>query len=313
MRNCILGMSVMAVASMTLVATAESLEAKAKNDLATRHYHGLGVERDEFKAFSLYREAAKNGYAPAQNNLAWCYANGKGVATNEAEAVKWYRKAAEQGNLAAQYNLARCYISGNGVGKDNKEALRWCCLAAEQGDKDAQTMLHQELGMPVETPKTFMGFEFGRDIRLLDRDAKRTSDGRALYSFGAHWPRFRKFTEKYDRLYGCLQSGKLYKIERSSESFPDDAKQWEKREEFERTCKDIEKRYCVTPIRTKKECFFGLWNEETAKFTVGQVEITLEWVNEYSMKITAVHREYEALAKKEWREDMEKQSGADVL
>ena len=183
----------------------------------------------------------------------------------------------------------------------------------EEPPKPPLEAQYEQLANPIETPKTFMGFEFGRDIRLLDRYAERTSDGRALYGFRTHWPRFRKFTKEYDRLYGCVQSGKLYRIERSSESFPDDAKQWEKREEFERTCKDIEKRYCVTPIRTKKECFFGLWNEEIAKFTVGQVEITLEWVNEYSMKITAVHRGYEALAKKEWREDMEKQSGADVL
>ena len=71
----------------------------------------------------------------------------------------------------------------------------------------------------------------------------------------------------------------------------------------------------VSPVRSKKQGFLGLWNEEIAKFVVGQMEITLEWVNEDSMKLTAIHKGYEALAEKEWREDMdmENQDGADVL
>ena len=69
----------------------------------------------------------------------------------------------------------------------------------------------------------------------------------------------------------------------------------------------------MTPVRSKKESFLGMWHEETAKFTIGQMVITLEWHNEQSMEIVAVHKEYEALAEKEWREDMEKQDGADVL
>ena len=184
--------------------------------------------------------------------------------------------------------------------------------AAERGDDDAVEKLHNLMS------KSFMGIEFGQDIRIWYKDCSRTGDGRALrMGWGlSSLPRFRKFTGSpsySDTIYGCVKSGKLYRIERSSESFPDSATKEEKRAEFERTCAVISKKYKVTPVRSKKESFLGMWHEETAKFTIGQMVITLEWHNEQSMEIVAVHKEYEALAEKEWREDMEKQDGADVL
>ncbi len=66
--------------------------------LGIMYEEGLGVERSDQKALSLYRTAADQGHAVAQNNLGFMYYNGKCVPQSHEEAAKWYLKAAEQGN-----------------------------------------------------------------------------------------------------------------------------------------------------------------------------------------------------------------------
>ena len=199
------------------------------------------------------------------------------------------------------------------VKRSDADAEKRLLNAVECGDAEAIAKFREDAA------KSFMGFEFGSDIRYINSrfGASRTSDGHALRVTSAvNWPRFRKFTVRSlsdGCIYGSLKSGKMYRLERCSESFPDSATKEEKRAEFERTVNVIAKKYMVSPVRSKKERFLGLWHEEIAKFVVGQMEITLEWVNEDSMKLTAIHKGYEALAEKEWREDIENQDGADVL
>jgi serine/threonine protein kinase len=57
------------------------------------------------KAYSLYKKAAEDGYAPAQNDLGYMYMKGEGVEENDVEVVKWYRKAALQGLEDARTRL----------------------------------------------------------------------------------------------------------------------------------------------------------------------------------------------------------------
>ena len=199
------------------------------------------------------------------------------------------------------------------VSVSDEEDKKRLIEAAEKGDAEAIAKFREGAA------KSFMGFEFGSDIMYIKSHfgASRTSDGHALrVTSGVNWPRFREFTVgslSDGCIYGSLKSGKMYRLERGSESFPDSATKEEKRAEFQRTVNVIAKKYMVSPVRSKKQGFLGLWNDEIAKFVVGQMEITLEWVNEDSMKLTAIHKGYEALAEKEWREDMENQDGADVL
>jgi len=199
------------------------------------------------------------------------------------------------------------------VSVSDEEDKKRLIEAAEKGDVEALAKFREDAA------KSFMGFEFGSDIRYINSHigASRTSDGHALrVSSAVNWPRFRKFTVgslSDGCIYGSLKSGKMYRLERCSESFPDSATKEEKRAEFERTVNVIAKKYMVSPVRSKKEGFLGLWHEEIAKFVVGQMVITLEWNNENTMELTAIHKGYEAIAEKEWREDIVNQDGADVL
>ena len=67
-------------------------EAKYQKGL---HYYKDGSYK---KAARLFKEAAKQGYAPAEEKLGYMYGRGQGVSQDRYEAVHWFKKAAKQGN-----------------------------------------------------------------------------------------------------------------------------------------------------------------------------------------------------------------------
>src|SRR5256885_521357 len=77
----------------------------AQHNLGICYVKGVGIDKDEFKAFNWYLKSAENRYAKAQCNLGICYATGVGTDKNEVKAFKWYLKSAENEDVKAQYNL----------------------------------------------------------------------------------------------------------------------------------------------------------------------------------------------------------------
>lgn len=63
-------------------------------------------------AFSLYKKAAEQGYAPAQYAVGLFYELGKCGKPNEAQALNWYRKAADQGYSGAELKLLVMQYAG---------------------------------------------------------------------------------------------------------------------------------------------------------------------------------------------------------
>ena len=93
--------------------------------LAFMYLEGVGVEKDEEKAFEWCEKSAKLNYAPAQFNLAWMYLKGVGVEKDEEKAFEWCEKSAKLNNAPAQNNLAWMYLNGIGVEKDEEKAFEW--------------------------------------------------------------------------------------------------------------------------------------------------------------------------------------------
>jgi TPR repeat protein len=57
---------------------------------------GVGVQRDEYRAFELCKLAAKAGLLEAQFQLGLMYLQGEGVTENDDEARKWIWAAADR-------------------------------------------------------------------------------------------------------------------------------------------------------------------------------------------------------------------------
>lgn len=93
--------------------------------LGERYKNGMnGYEKDQVKAFELFRRAADLGDKEAMKLLADCYVVGEGVEKNETKAFEWLKKAVDLGLEAGLPNLGRHYYIGAGVPMDQNEAVK---------------------------------------------------------------------------------------------------------------------------------------------------------------------------------------------
>ena len=120
----------------------DSNDSEALFQQGKAYANGIGVPRDEAKAFDCYRKSAEMGNLKAQHNLGvMCAAGTATVKPDEKEALKWYRKAADQGSMLSQYALGCMLEEGKGTDKNASEAAVWWRKAADQGHADAQYRL----------------------------------------------------------------------------------------------------------------------------------------------------------------------------
>ena len=112
--------------------------ADAKARLGFLYSNGIGVPKDDKKAFVLFSEAAGRGDTFGQYCLAVSYAEGLGVKYDARKAMHWLEEAADKGEMFAQRYLADVYFFGSLVDADIQAAHYYVSLAAEQGDPTAQ-------------------------------------------------------------------------------------------------------------------------------------------------------------------------------
>ena len=96
---------------------------------------------DEDAAFSLFSQAAAEGYAKAQFELGLMYENGEGADIDKSLAAQWYLKAARQDLPEAQFNYGYLLLSGASDSTAQEEGIAWIRKAAEAGDEAASEYL----------------------------------------------------------------------------------------------------------------------------------------------------------------------------
>jgi len=104
---------------------ADQGDSKYLNLLGLVYREGLGVEKDEDKAFELIMSAAKKEFPSAEFNLGRFYMIGLGCDIDFDKAIKWLTLSADHGNERAAYALGYIYFKGFGVGQDYKKAVSW--------------------------------------------------------------------------------------------------------------------------------------------------------------------------------------------
>ena len=118
---------------------------------------GRGVEKNRKAAAEMFEKAALTGHAEANYNLGILFLKGDGKPENPIRAYQHIRYAAEKGLAQAQYDLAALYQSGTGVDADALEAARWMAKAADQGLAVAQydyaVMLLKGFGLKKDEPR----------------------------------------------------------------------------------------------------------------------------------------------------------------
>jgi TonB family protein len=101
--------------------------------------NGLGVPRDENKAFALYAEASTLGLTTAQLRIARAYATGKPYPIDLARAERTYRLCAVQGSGFCAHELA--ILLQEQKNPDQAEIGAWALIAQTFGVADAKSLL----------------------------------------------------------------------------------------------------------------------------------------------------------------------------
>ncbi len=107
-------------------------EARSQFSVGLIYHLGRGVKVDLKKAYTWYKKAALQHYAPAINNLGMMYLNGEYVAQNRTVAFRLFKMASAE-HAQAKDNMARSYEKGWGVKKDIKSAIRYFREAGDAG------------------------------------------------------------------------------------------------------------------------------------------------------------------------------------
>ncbi|NBX70203.1 MAG: sel1 repeat family protein, partial [Proteobacteria bacterium] len=72
-----------------------------------------------------------------QCNLSKLYASGVGVQKDDKKAFYWAKKSAEANDSESQYLLGEAFLVGRGTEKNVEQALYWFRKSANQGYSDA--------------------------------------------------------------------------------------------------------------------------------------------------------------------------------
>ena len=97
------------------------------------------------KKRSLGAKAAEQGCAISQFNLGLCYEKGMGIAKDEKKAFAWYNKSASQGYANAQAKVASCYEKGIGTNIDARKAVEIYLEMVKQFNIDALYLLGKKI------------------------------------------------------------------------------------------------------------------------------------------------------------------------
>jgi len=104
-------------------------DAESEYYLGKAYYYGMGVEKDERKAFEYAKKSADKNNSFGFNLLGLIYANGN----DEIKAFEYFKKSVDLGNTKAMVNLSTYYIRR----KNFEEAKKWLNNAHDLGDLNA--------------------------------------------------------------------------------------------------------------------------------------------------------------------------------
>lgn len=102
---------------------------------------GIGVEKNEAKAFSTYKNAAEMGYAKAMSEIGWWYESGRYVDQDIKKAIYWYEKAIALNDPVVLNNLGRKHAFGLIENADVLYGIELLERAAREGNSRAANNL----------------------------------------------------------------------------------------------------------------------------------------------------------------------------
>ena len=121
---------------------AEAGSAEAQFELAQLYEKGLGVTQDFDRAFDLYDQSAKQGFADALNDLGFIYYQGGLNVTRDPKlGLEYFQKAADERHPQAMFNVAALIDDGVIPDKGIDDAAEYLYRSLRTGSEDVYNLL----------------------------------------------------------------------------------------------------------------------------------------------------------------------------
>ena len=125
-----------------LKASSRSLHVQSMVSLASKYELGKDVKKNESAAVQLLERASSAGGSP-RVNLGVMYLEGTGVEKDEEKAFALFKAAAEYGDAAGMYRLALMYKDGIACEESQVNYRMYMRMAAERGNRDAKLIVNK--------------------------------------------------------------------------------------------------------------------------------------------------------------------------
>ncbi|RIB25227.1 hypothetical protein C2G38_2013067, partial [Gigaspora rosea] len=105
--------------------------------LGHNYRNGIGVEKDEKKAFEYYMKAAELGNSNAMQCVSSCYRYRAGVERNYQKSFEYCKRSADLGNAYGMCSVGYSYEFGQGIYQDYNKAFVYYKKSANLGVRGA--------------------------------------------------------------------------------------------------------------------------------------------------------------------------------
>ncbi len=107
-------------------------DARAMNSLGSLYYYGKLVEKDEKKAYEMYKMSADLNFPLGLRSLGYVTSSGSGIIRNFGLGMEYVLKAAKLGDNESLCSCGNRYLLGEGVVEDFDKGLAYYKQAAYQ-------------------------------------------------------------------------------------------------------------------------------------------------------------------------------------
>lgn len=147
---------------------------------AKKYLLGIGIPKNEPKAFQMYSHLAQASNRKAMNMLGKLYYRGLGVAKKKDQAIYWFTQAGQHGVIESWYNLGLMYKEDKEA-QDFEKAYEYFDKAATLGDDQSTYavayMHYKGLGCTQDYNKAAAFFKKGAYLRRSN----------SMYFYGLCW------------------------------------------------------------------------------------------------------------------------------
>lgn len=180
--------------------------------LAELYKKGKWVDKDQFMAFKLMKEAALLDHEEAYIGMFKYYRDGIGIGQSCEKALEWLQKGLEEREAAAQYYKAMTYLEEKCAPENDEEAKKWLRLAAAQKYQPAVRQLEHLENYQINQQRREQQAQWQQEMAPSKPNNPSTNNSQWTYQNAIEY--YKNELAQWGKIYhGSVEQGSSYSCE----------------------------------------------------------------------------------------------------